>query len=488
MGRFVINVSIALIIAICFSILVGAREISSLAIRSEPGGADVYIDNIYKGFTPLNIADIPAGNHIIKITKNGYYEWENTTEVSNASMEISAFLEIMRGTLDINIEAGIGEVYIDNIYEGFVGKDRPLSVTLLYGSHNINITRDGCNYWNKTLQINETITRLDSSFRCRESPDRKGAETKFAFDGPSSSQIAGSPLNVDVIVKNTGSSTNNFRVVLSVRDPYGNWTVLPYQSKTARDIEHAYFIYDIPPSGPPGTWIVRATVWGGVSDGGNYKQSLFSNVILIKWNRIVEGGGLKTRYDYKEKPFNVSVPVQNTSAETTPLPEVVATPTGNIIYTKVITSKFGQPDLKINAGDEVVWLTEAPFGYKIVEIDKKIGDINVLKDWKARFVFNKSGNYRFRLFINHSYTYEATPSIQNIKVLPPIVPAILPSITSTISPSVTSTLSITETPASIPSTPTFTPKSTLIPAPRSFGFEAIIAGIGMLLAFAYRRR
>lgn len=281
---------------------------------------------------------------------------------------------------------------------------------------------------------------------------------------------------------------NNLLVVLSIRDPLGNWTVLPYQF--AR-YDHAYFSYDIPPSGPAGTWVVRASVWERIADGGNYKQSMFSNVILIKWNRIVQGGSLKTRYDYKEKSFNVSVPVQNTSAETTPLPEVVATPTGNIVYTKVLASKFGQPDLKINAGDEVVWLNEAPFGYQIVELDKKIGDITLLKDWKARFVFNKSGNYRFRLFKNDSYADErfATPSIQNINVLPPIVPAITPIITSTISPSVTSTFTIIETPASTPtSTPKSTPMTTQIPTPRSFGFETIIAGIGMLLAFAFRRR
>jgi plastocyanin len=479
MGKFLINMSVSLITLIYLFSLVGAGGTSSLLIRSEPGGTDVYIDNIYKGFTPLDITDVSPGNHIVRLTKQGYYGWENTTEISNTTMTISAYLEVMKGTLDINIEAGNGDVYIDDIYEGVVGKDVPLSVTLSYGPHIINITRDGCNYWNQSIQINEQNT--NSTFSCKKSSVRNDAKIIFAFGGPSSSYVAGSTLKVDVI-----KSGSTFPVVLSIRDPFGNWTVLPYQVVRT---DRVYFIYDLPTSGPAGTWAVKAELWDRVADGGNYKQSLFSNVVLIKWNRIVEGGNLKTRYDYKEKSFNVSLPIMNTSERTSPLPEpeVLATPTGNIVYTKVTTSKFGQSDLEINAGDEVIWLNEDQAGYQIVEIDNKIGDINLSHDWKARFVFNISGNYRFRLFNKESYADErfATPSIQNIKVLPPIVPAITPIITSTISPSVTPTLTITETATP---TPTSSQKSTQIPTPRSLGFEAIIAGIGMLLAFEFRRR
>ena len=51
----------------------------TLKIQSNPGGANVYIDDEYKGQTPasgyLTISDLPAGDHGLKVTKSGYNDW-----------------------------------------------------------------------------------------------------------------------------------------------------------------------------------------------------------------------------------------------------------------------------------------------------------------------------------------------------------------------------------------------------------------------------
>ncbi len=63
-------------------------------IKSEPSGAEVYIDNDYKGITPLTFA-VQQGNHTIKITERelGYVDWFDIIQVSGETT-INAFLKL----------------------------------------------------------------------------------------------------------------------------------------------------------------------------------------------------------------------------------------------------------------------------------------------------------------------------------------------------------------------------------------------------------
>jgi hypothetical protein len=53
----------------------------SVAVYSSPLGASVLIDGKYYGTTPANLTDIPAGNHIIRLSLSGYYDYEGTIYV-----------------------------------------------------------------------------------------------------------------------------------------------------------------------------------------------------------------------------------------------------------------------------------------------------------------------------------------------------------------------------------------------------------------------
>jgi len=53
----------------------------SVAVYSSPLGASVLIDGRYYGTTPANLTDIQPGNHIIRLTLSGYYDYEGTIYV-----------------------------------------------------------------------------------------------------------------------------------------------------------------------------------------------------------------------------------------------------------------------------------------------------------------------------------------------------------------------------------------------------------------------
>jgi hypothetical protein len=53
----------------------------SVTVYSSPLGASILLDGIYYGTTPGNLTGIQQGNHIIRITQSGYYDYEGTIYV-----------------------------------------------------------------------------------------------------------------------------------------------------------------------------------------------------------------------------------------------------------------------------------------------------------------------------------------------------------------------------------------------------------------------
>jgi hypothetical protein len=47
-------------------------SLGKLDVRAEPSGAKVYVDDVYKGPSPVLIANVPDGSHHVRIEKDGY--------------------------------------------------------------------------------------------------------------------------------------------------------------------------------------------------------------------------------------------------------------------------------------------------------------------------------------------------------------------------------------------------------------------------------
>ena len=56
-----------------------------ITVRSSPSGANIYVDNVYKGLTPLTLVEIPQGGHTILLRMNGYQDWQSTVNVAGGS-------------------------------------------------------------------------------------------------------------------------------------------------------------------------------------------------------------------------------------------------------------------------------------------------------------------------------------------------------------------------------------------------------------------
>ncbi|MEN6609684.1 MAG: PEGA domain-containing protein [Methanoregulaceae archaeon] len=58
---------------------------ATLQISTTPSGADVYIDNVFRGYSPLTLTDITAGQHTIMAQMTGYQDASITVAVTTGS-------------------------------------------------------------------------------------------------------------------------------------------------------------------------------------------------------------------------------------------------------------------------------------------------------------------------------------------------------------------------------------------------------------------
>lgn len=67
-------------------------SLGSLYLASTPSGADVFIDNAYKGLTPVSIGAVPNGNHVLLIKLGGYQDFTRTVVVMGDTQSVTADL------------------------------------------------------------------------------------------------------------------------------------------------------------------------------------------------------------------------------------------------------------------------------------------------------------------------------------------------------------------------------------------------------------
>ena len=67
--------------------------VGGLSVSSTPSGANVYVDNAFRGVTPLMLNDITTGSHTLLLQMAGYQDYVATVQVnSGATNTVAAVL------------------------------------------------------------------------------------------------------------------------------------------------------------------------------------------------------------------------------------------------------------------------------------------------------------------------------------------------------------------------------------------------------------
>ena len=117
-------------------------------ISSSPAGADIYIDNVKVGTSPMIIPECLIGSHTVSITKQGYSQFTQTINVAeNTTTEVSATLQNGR---PITITAADNAIiHIDGTSMG----TSTFSGNLTYGQHTVYAELNGKRTDSKTIDV-----------------------------------------------------------------------------------------------------------------------------------------------------------------------------------------------------------------------------------------------------------------------------------------------------------------------------------------------
>jgi hypothetical protein len=64
-----------------------------ITVESNPAGANIYLDNAFKGITPLTLVNVPEGTHIVLLRLTGYQDWQVSKNVpAGGSVDTSGIL------------------------------------------------------------------------------------------------------------------------------------------------------------------------------------------------------------------------------------------------------------------------------------------------------------------------------------------------------------------------------------------------------------
>ena len=126
-----------------------------ISVSSNPSGANVFLDNVLKGTTPLTITGVRIGNHSIKLTKSGYRDYLTSVIVkSGQTTVVNATLtplinQTTTGSISATSNPTGANLYLDGSLRGVT----PITVAnVTQGSHVALFTKSG--YQNYTTTVN----------------------------------------------------------------------------------------------------------------------------------------------------------------------------------------------------------------------------------------------------------------------------------------------------------------------------------------------
>ena len=164
----------------------------ALDIQSEPDEAEVYLDGVKIGETPLKKNDVLVGNRTIRFEKKGCASLTKSYKVEESNI-LSIYERLDSGKI-ITVTTGRegDEIYVDGTFSGH----SPLDVSMGYGQHTVKAIREGRSVMKDIdVKINGTQTQLTLEFGkiITITTDKEG--DAIYVDGKLAGQ---SPLSIDL--------------------------------------------------------------------------------------------------------------------------------------------------------------------------------------------------------------------------------------------------------------------------------------------------
>jgi hypothetical protein len=131
----------------------------TLSVSSNPTGAAVYVDNLYKGTTSTTVGNLAPGQHAVRLSKAGYQDWTGSVSISaGATTYLNPTLIVDQqptyGTASITTIPSGANVYANGRYVGQTPSNGPLYFTqVVPGTYSMLISKTGYQDYTANVQV-----------------------------------------------------------------------------------------------------------------------------------------------------------------------------------------------------------------------------------------------------------------------------------------------------------------------------------------------
>jgi len=124
-----------------------------LQVSSYPTEAEVYVDGIKKGLTPITIDDLPLGEHFVEVKKQNFATWSQKIDAESYKViQLVAKLQPQSASLSINSTPQGATVYLNDKNMGVT----PIVINNLdAGDYDLKLTMDGYAPYEEQITVNK---------------------------------------------------------------------------------------------------------------------------------------------------------------------------------------------------------------------------------------------------------------------------------------------------------------------------------------------
>jgi hypothetical protein len=161
--------------------LLPLTNVGVIQAKSNPGGADVYIDGLYSGATSATVGNLAVGPHFIELRRAGYNPWIDTVQVLSgqvviidATLEVASSVET--GSISVSSTPSGASVYLDGGYQGTTQAGNPLDLPgIPPGQHTVRLNLAGYQDYTQNVQVQAgSIALVEAVMTPSSSPSSAG--------------------------------------------------------------------------------------------------------------------------------------------------------------------------------------------------------------------------------------------------------------------------------------------------------------------------
>jgi hypothetical protein len=141
----------------------------SLRVTSYPSGAEVYVDEIYRGYTPLTVGSLSTGLHNVRLHLSGYQDYKGTANVPSGgqavfSASLSQVYQPTTGDIVVSSVPDGATIFLDGTYRGMTLKGNPFDIGgVVPGSHTVMLQKPGFQDYSTTVSVTAGVTSTVSA-------------------------------------------------------------------------------------------------------------------------------------------------------------------------------------------------------------------------------------------------------------------------------------------------------------------------------------